>query len=615
MKKSHFKQFGVVCIISIGMLLTNINTTFALTDDIEDHISDYNTNNAESTSLSTSETTNNTQSAIDDTDASDNTVTDLISSDTQDNNTANQDGIADSNSNSTSQDSSDTTDNDTTNQNHSDTADNNTDNQDDSNLSGNDVADQDDFNSANNDVTDQNDSNSADNDVTDRDDSNSVDSDVTDQDDFNSADNDVTDQDDFNSADNTDVEQDNSNLSGSETDIPSDSFPSDDTVTDDNKQTSDTSNIISDSTVSETAPTDNSQSNSEANVSHQETKPVGNNTTRKKDTNKNAVYIQPTYSPSELFVDIEDRIKYNTALPIDNIPSFITQEMIVGALKCQDESGYPASVTIAQIILESGFGKYGPGGDDCQGLSYLAYEYCNLFGIKGYGTAGSVDLRTGEQASTGEYYTITAGFRVYNTYTECIEDRTDLLKRVYSDLTEGVTDANTFASKIGSRWATSIRYSQNLISIMKQYDLYRLDHMTLKDFGEMIGKFADPCPGSYLTSSFGYRTFDNSFHKGIDLGTNGSPIPTYAAEAGTVIIAGYNASAGNWIVIDHGNGLVTKYMHHSYIFVHVGDKVEKGQQIGLTGNTGNSSGIHLHFQVEENGVAVDPTTYLNSYTE
>ena len=120
----------------------------------------------------------------------------------------------------------------------------------------------------------------------------------------------------------------------------------------------------------------------------------------------------------------------------------------------QDETGYPASVTIAQIIQESGFGKYGPGGEEGKGLSYLAYQYNNLFGIKGTGPAGTVDMRTGEQASDGSAYMITSGFRVYNTYTECIEDRTELLKEVYKDLTFGVEDANTFAIKVGSRWAT-----------------------------------------------------------------------------------------------------------------------------------------------------------------
>ena len=149
-----------------------------------------------------------------------------------------------------------------------------------------------------------------------------------------------------------------------------------------------------------------------------------------------------------------------------------------------------------------------------------------------------------------------------------------------------------------------------MIKLMELYDLYRLDDMTLKDFSAMIGRFADPCPGAVVTSNFGFREFDNKFHKGLDLGTGSENIPTYAAESGTVIFAGYSGSAGNLITIDHGNGLVTKYMHHSEIYVKVGDHVEKGQQIGLSGTTGRSTGNHLHFQVEENGVAVNPLLYL-----
>lgn len=94
------------------------------------------------------------------------------------------------------------------------------------------------------------------------------------------------------------------------------------------------------------------------------------------------------------------------------------------------------------------------------------------------------------------------------------------------------------------------------------------------------------------------------------MGTGDENIPTYAAESGTVIFVGYAGTAGNLITIDHGDGLVTKYMHHSEMYVKVGDHVEKGQQIGLSGSTGNSTGNHLHFQVEENGVAVNPLLYL-----
>ena len=317
-----------------------------------------------------------------------------------------------------------------------------------------------------------------------------------------------------------------------------------------------------------------------------------------------------SYKASGVFKKIGDRVQYNVDVPIKGLPSFITQEMIVGALKSQDEYGYPASVTIAQIIQESGYGTYGPGGNKGQGLSGLAYGYCNLFGIKGSGTAGSVSMRTSEMTKDGKIYSTTSAFRAYNTYSEAIEDRCKVLRNGYGDLISGVNDANTFAMRIGQRWATDLNYGKSLIKLMELYDLYRLDDMTLKDFSAMIGRFADPCPGAVVTSNFGFREFDNKFHKGLDLGTGSGNIPTYAAESGTVIFAGYSGSAGNLITIDHGNGLVTKYMHHSEIYVKVGDHVEKGQQIGLSGTTGRSTGNHLHFQVEENGVAVNPLLYL-----
>lgn len=126
--------------------------------------------------------------------------------------------------------------------------------------------------------------------------------------------------------------------------------------------------------------------------------------------------------------------------------------------------------------------------------------------------------------------------------------------------------------------------------------------------------FANPLPNGTITSTFGWRDFNGgSFHRGLDLAAP-EGTPYYAAEAGTVIFAtydgGYNGGAGNWVVIVHGNGLISKYMHSSAVHVKVGDRVERGQNIGAVGNTGDSYGAHLHFQVEYNGVAVDPTAFL-----
>lgn len=125
------------------------------------------------------------------------------------------------------------------------------------------------------------------------------------------------------------------------------------------------------------------------------------------------------------------------------------------------------------------------------------------------------------------------------------------------------------------------------------------------------GDFTHPCPTGYITSYFGeYRSPSDPSHKGMDFGTNRRAAPTYAAADGTVVIAGWSNSAGNWVVINHGNGIVTKYMHHSALCVSAGQRVTKGQQIGMTGTTGWSSGIHLHYQVEVNGVPVNPMNYL-----
>lgn len=130
-------------------------------------------------------------------------------------------------------------------------------------------------------------------------------------------------------------------------------------------------------------------------------------------------------------------------------------------------------------------------------------------------------------------------------------------------------------------------------------------------------EFFYPTKG-YITCPFGYRfnPFGGSsheFHAGLDIAGGGN---VYSTQSGKVIKASYgeNGGAGNCIVIDHGyfNGvrLVTKYFHLSKINISVGQEVNKGQLIGIQGTTGRSTGVHLHFQVEENGKPVDPLKYL-----
>ncbi|MNN76846.1 Murein DD-endopeptidase MepM [compost metagenome] len=116
-----------------------------------------------------------------------------------------------------------------------------------------------------------------------------------------------------------------------------------------------------------------------------------------------------------------------------------------------------------------------------------------------------------------------------------------------------------------------------------------------------------------LTSNFGYRTdpFKGSaaFHAGIDIaGKIGDPV--YAAGAGKVITTDKDSSHGKYIVVEHPGGLQTWYLHLSSIDISTGDTVTKGESIGKLGNTGRSTGPHLHFEIVKQGKQINPLPYL-----
>ena len=128
------------------------------------------------------------------------------------------------------------------------------------------------------------------------------------------------------------------------------------------------------------------------------------------------------------------------------------------------------------------------------------------------------------------------------------------------------------------------------------------------------GMFAWPCP-SYkrISDEYGNRMHPTlgveKFHNGLDMAaSSGSSI--LAAYDGDVVAADYSASMGNYIMIDHGSGLYTIYMHCSALYVSKGQTVSKGQNIAAVGSTGRSTGPHLHFGVRLNGSYVSPWNYL-----
>jgi murein DD-endopeptidase MepM/ murein hydrolase activator NlpD len=120
-----------------------------------------------------------------------------------------------------------------------------------------------------------------------------------------------------------------------------------------------------------------------------------------------------------------------------------------------------------------------------------------------------------------------------------------------------------------------------------------------------------------LGSGFGFRidpiTGDRALHTGLDFSAEtGTPI--LAAAGGVVTSQEFHPAYGNVVDLDHGNGLVTRYAHASRVHVKLGQIVKRGQAIAEVGNTGRSTGAHLHFEVWFNGVVQDPQHFLHPAT-
>lgn len=308
-------------------------------------------------------------------------------------------------------------------------------------------------------------------------------------------------------------------------------------------------------------------------------------------------------------------------ISMDGLPPFITEEMVVTLVQMREQYGDPPSVGLAQIIAESGYGKYGPNGESGQGLSGLAYNDKNLFGMKTGSScthkSGSVSYSTGEDDGTGNNYQITARFSKYPSYADCITCRSECyipngyypgcISKRNTSMNWTKEDADAYAMGL-QPWATSIVYCNKLISLMEQYDLYRFDNMGEEDVGNEVGTgkrdgtFGSPIGGVSVKSlNYSAHTFEwrsTRYHQGCDLAYAGGT-PVVASDGGVIAQTGYNSARGNYVVVYHGDGWMTVYQHLSLISVKKEQKVSKGQTLGGVGSTGQSSGPHLHFEIHE----------------
>lgn len=165
--------------------------------------------------------------------------------------------------------------------------------------------------------------------------------------------------------------------------------------------------------------------------------------------------------------------------------------------------------------------------------------------------------------------------------------------------------------------------NENLITLGLELDKRAASLSELSDFLEEHRLIMSSTPSiwptkGWISSSFGYRvspfTGRRVFHSGLDIANKiGTPIQSSAK--GVVVFSGTKAGYGRMVTIDHGFGYVTRYAHCNKLLVREGDTVEKGQIIAEVGNTGRSTGPHLHYEVLVNGVQVNPMKFIVNDSE
>lgn len=190
----------------------------------------------------------------------------------------------------------------------------------------------------------------------------------------------------------------------------------------------------------------------------------------------------------------------------------------------------------------------------------------------------------------------------------------DSLQNSLIEARSSIQDINAMQSELEENYEELSGYLKEIQNEIA--DIYKNLTTSKEDYvgGEMMW----PAPGySKITCEYGWRFNGTDFHTGIDIsgsGIHGAKV--VAANTGTVIFTkqcpynGYSYGYGTYAIVDHGGGITTLYAHMSSLAVNVGDVVVMGQQIGNVGNTGWSTGAHLHFEVRKDGKSANPLPYV-----
>jgi len=194
-------------------------------------------------------------------------------------------------------------------------------------------------------------------------------------------------------------------------------------------------------------------------------------------------------------------------------------------------------------------------------------------------------------------------------YDTVYEDNSGIYKGEYTTKRKGQNGERTIEAKIVR--ANGIEYEREILKeeITKE-PVTQITYKGTKDPPPKIGTgtFQKPANRGTVTSEFGWRW--GRRHEGLDIGMpTGTSVR--AADGGVVTFAGYRSGYGYLVILDHGANMESRYAHLSKILVSKGDRVYKDEQIALSGNTGVSTGPHLHFEIRKNGIAQNPRNYVN----
>ena len=282
----------------------------------------------------------------------------------------------------------------------------------------------------------------------------------------------------------------------------------------------------------------------------------------------------------------------------------------------EEEAQYELFCRRARAMEEAGTSSYWAVLFKAESFSDLLSRLSDIQEVMNYDQSvldGLRQIRAEIQTKQEEQEELKAASEAAKTTLE--EKKADLdVQRADAEklIREMQADVDAYAAELKEIEAEKARIDKEIKE--KEEELAR----QMMDWNATVGGYIWPENVSKrITSPMGSRNTGipgaSTNHKGVDIGGVGYTTNVVATKAGVVMTSAYHSSYGNYVVIYHGSGNTTLYAHMSSRSVKEGDSVKQGDVIGVTGCTGVSTGPHLHYEITENGVRVDPLNYLSGY--